>query len=75
MTRPLPGTVTFVFVGPSMSFPIIAFSGDRTLSISMRRLRHPRLIWAGNRMPMMTSAERKMIFFMITSLQPSPALF
>jgi hypothetical protein len=46
-----------------MIFPMIAFYGGRTLSARIRRLRQALLICPPKRMPVMTSMERKMIFF------------
>src|SRR5574341_403855 len=68
-------TVTFVLTGPSMSFPITAFSGGLTLSMRMSRASAPRLICAANRMLMMISAESRMIFFICCRRNSACALF
>src|SRR5574337_20439 len=47
-----------------MNFPIIDCSAGRTQSMRISMLSAPRLIWAVNRIPMMTNTERKTIFFM-----------
>src|SRR5512143_3425015 len=68
--------ITFFTDGPSINFPITAFSGGLTLSARIRRLTNTRFIWTVNRMLIITSTESTMIFFMAllmlyTSLSPA----